>query len=383
MRVIYYFLKAISSIVVPLHRSFIYIRFLGNNSFSTINKSQRINLDIPSLKKQLPKSAISFYTSYKSPLFKIYICPKTSVSSLGLLSSKCLVLPYNLPVENLAQSIILISAYKKMFSLQNQKEFKAGSYVLFFNPFSYANIAHWLTEALVKIWTCKDILQKNDQFLIPKSNMTEFAIDSIKALGFKNKCIVHDTSKVIFQKVKVINSSGRQAEFDPCLLEIRKTILEKTNNSVLPSKKFYVLYVKRHKNSKRKIINEREMLELLKSKFEVKVIDPSQLSFSQQVSEFSKTKCVISVHGAALSNMIWMKEGSHVIELFKDIQSYDGNFYGPPNSPSHWYSRLSAVMNLNYHLFQCIPPKSHSKMAVSPLIVDCEKLNKLVEKIYK
>ena len=76
MRVIYYFLKAISSIVVPIHRSLIFIRFLGINSFSTINQSQRINLDIPSLKKQLPESAISFYDSYKSPLLKIYSCPK-------------------------------------------------------------------------------------------------------------------------------------------------------------------------------------------------------------------------------------------------------------------------------------------------------------------
>ena len=94
MRIAYYFLRKISSLFVPIHSSFIYIRFLGINTFSVINKSQRINLDIPSLKKQLPKSAISFYTSYKSPLYKIYICPKTSVSSLGLLSSNvwsCLI----------------------------------------------------------------------------------------------------------------------------------------------------------------------------------------------------------------------------------------------------------------------------------------------------
>ena len=233
MRVIYYFLKAISSIVVPVHRSFIYLRFLGNNSFSTINKSQRINLDIPSLKKQLPESAISFYDSYKSPLLKIYSFPKTRVSLLGVLSSKGLILPYNLPIENLAQTIILISAYKKLIFQRSSHEFKSGSYILFFNPFSHSNIAHWLTEALVRIWLCKDIIQKNDQFLIPRSSMTEFAIDSIRALGFKNECKIHDTSKFIYERVKVINSNGRQTEFDPCLVEIRKNILAKTNNSIM------------------------------------------------------------------------------------------------------------------------------------------------------
>jgi len=382
MRVIYYFLKAISSIVVPVHRSFIYLRFFGNNSFSTINKSQRINLDIPSLKKQLPESAISFYDSYKSPLLKIYSCPKTCVSSLGIVSSKGLVLPYNLPIENLAQTIILISAYKKLIFQRSSYEFKSGSYILFFNPFSHSNIAHWLTEALVRIWLCKDIIQKNDQFLIPRSSMTEFAIDSIRALGFKNECKIHDTSKFIYERVKVINSNGRQTEFDPCLVEIRKTILAKTNNSIMSKENPYVLYVKRHKTSKRKILNEEEMIDLLKSQFEIKVIEASQMSFSQQVLEFSKTWCVISMHGAALSNMIWMKEGAHVIELYKDLRSYDGNIYGPPNSPSSWYSRLSALMNLNYHLFQCNPPANHSKMAVSPFIVDCSKLNKLVNQIY-
>ena len=382
MRVIYYFLKAISSIVVPLHRSFIYIRFLGNNSFSTINKSQRINLDIPSLKKQLPESAISFYDSYKSPLLKIYSCPKTRVSLLGVLSSKGLILPYNLPIENLAQTIILISAYKKLIFQRSSLEFKTGSYILFFNPFSHSNIAHWLTEALVRIWLCKEIIQKNDQFLIPRSNMTEFAIDSIRALGFKNDCKILDTSKFIYERVKVINSNGRQTEFDPCLVEIRKTILAKNNNSIMSKENPYILYVKRHKTSKRKILNEEEMIDSLKSQFEIKVIEASQMSFSQQVLEFSKTFCVISMHGAALSNMIWMKEGAHVIELYKDLRSYDGNIYGPPNSPSSWYSRLSALMNLNYHLFQCHPPANHSKMAVSPFIVDCSKLNKLVNQIY-
>ena len=382
MRVIYYFLKAISSLVVPVHRSFIYLRFLGNNSFSTINKSQRINLDIPSLKKQLPESAISFYDSYKSPLLKIYSFPKTRVSLLGILSSKGLILPYNLPIENLAQTIILISAYKKLIFQRSSHEFKSGSYILFFNPFSHSNIAHWLTEALVRIWLCKDIIQKNDQFLIPRSSMTEFAIDSIRALGFKNECKIHDTSKFIYERVKVINSNGRQTEFDPCLVEIRKTILAKTNNSIMSKENPYVLYVKRHKTSKRKILNEEEMIDLLKSQFEIKVIEASQMSFSQQVQEFSKTWCVISMHGAALSNMIWMKEGAHVIELYKDLRSYDGNIYGPPNSPSSWYSRLSALMNLNYHLFQCNPPANHSKMAVSPFIVDCSKLNKLVNQIY-
>ena len=382
MRVIYYFLKAISSIVVPVHRSFIYLRFFGNNSFSTINKSQRINLDIPSLKKQLPESAISFYDSYKSPLLKIYSFPKTRVSLLGVLSSKGLILPYNLPIENLAQTIILISAYKKLIFQRSSYEFKSGSYILFFNPFSHSNIAHWLTEALVRIWLCKDIIQKNDQFLIPRSSMTEFAIDSIRALGFKNECKIHDTSKFIYERVKVINSNGRQTEFDPCLVEIRKTILAKTNNSIMSKENPYVLYVKRHKTSKRKILNEEEMIDLLKSQFEIKVIEASQMSFSQQVLEFSKTWCVISMHGAALSNMIWMKEGAHVIELYKDLRSYDGNIYGPPNSPSSWYSRLSALMNLNYHLFQCNPPANHSKMAVSPFIVDCSKLNKLVNQIY-
>ena len=382
MRVIYYFLKAISSIVVPVHRSFIHLRFLGNNSFSTINKSQRINLDIPSLKKQLPESAISFYDSYKSPLLKIYSFPETRVSILGVLSSKGLILPYNLPIENLAQTIILISAYKKLIFQRSSHEFKSGSYILFFNPFSHSNIAHWLTEALVRIWLCKDIIQKNDQFLIPRSSMTEFAIDSIRALGFKNECKIHDTSKFIYERVKVINSNGRQTEFDPCLVEIRKNILAKTNNSIMSKENPYVLYVKRHKTSKRKILNEEEMIDLLKSQFEIKVIEASQMCFSQQVLEFSKAWCVISMHGAALSNMIWMKEGAHVIELYKDLRSYDGNIYGPPNSPSSWYSRLSALMNLNYHLFQCNPPANHSKMAVSPFIVDCLKLNKLVNQIY-
>ena len=382
MRIVNHILKVISSLFVKIHILLINVLFLRMNSFSVINKSQKINLDIPSLKGQLPESSIGFFNSYKSPLYKIYNCPKSCISLLGVLSSNGFVLPYNLPVENLAQSIILISAYKKIISLKNPNEFKEGSYILFFNPFSYSNIAHWLTEALVRIWICRDIIKINDQFLIPKSNMTEFAIESIRALGFQNDCLIHDSSRVIFQQIKVINSSGRQSEFDPCLPEIRETILAKTNNLTFASKESYILYVKRHEKSNRKILNEEEVLESLKSQFEVKVIEPSQMSFDQQVREFSETRYVISMHGAALANIIWMKRGAHVVELYKDLRNYYENIYGPPKTPSSWYSRLSAVMSLEYHLFQCIPSSSQLKNVDNTLIVDCKKLSKLLKKIF-
>ena len=382
MNIINYFDGAISYLFVHIHSFFLHIRFPRVRKFSINTESQRVDLDISSLYSQVPESAIPFFNSYESPIFKLFICSNACISSLGIVSSKGLVLPYNLPAENRAQSTLLASAYKKMLSREAPSVFTKGSYVLFYNPFSYSNIAHWLTESLVRLWLCKDLLTINDTLIIPYSSMTTFAIDSIRTLGIKNDYMIHDSPNMNFQELKVIHSTGRQSEFHLSIREMSKTILGNMSSTLVSSEIFTVLYIKRHAQSRRRILNEEELFETLQSQFKLKIIDPSCLSFNQQVQEFNSTKCVISLHGAALSHLIWMKEGSHVIELYKDLNSYLGNIYEPPKSPSSWYTRLSTIMNLNYHLFQCFSPNSKSTNAPSSsLVVDCAKLKKLLIKI--
>ena len=285
MNIINYLYGAISYLLIKIHSFLVQIRFPHVRKFSINTERKRVDLDITSLNSQVSESTIILFNSYVSPIFRLYKCSNSCISHLGIVSSKGLVLPYNLPAENRAQSILIASAYKKMLFREAPNSYTKGSYVLFYNPFSYSNIAHWLTESLVRLWICKDLLTINDTLVIPNSSIKNFAIDSIRALGIQNDFIIHDSPRMIFQELKVIQSTGRQSEFPLSISEMSNTILENISGKKDSSEIFNILYVKRPHQSRRRILNEEELFETLNSQYKLKVIDPCLLYTSDAADE--------------------------------------------------------------------------------------------------
>lgn len=76
-----------------------------------------------------------------------------------------------------------------------------------------------------------------------------------------------------------------------------------------------VLYVSRVK-AERSPANETSFVERLKRETNVRVIEAESINFLDQVALFSNAKAVIGVHGAGLTNQLWMKPKSYVLELF-------------------------------------------------------------------
>ncbi|MDB5147531.1 MAG: capsular polysaccharide biosynthesis protein-like protein, partial [Mucilaginibacter sp.] len=65
----------------------------------------------------------------------------------------------------------------------------------------------------------------------------------------------------------------------------------------------------------RKIINEDAILTILKQ-HHFKIINPEKLSIAEQAKAFSKAKAVISAHGAGLTNIVFCKPETVIVELF-------------------------------------------------------------------
>jgi SAM-dependent methyltransferase len=69
----------------------------------------------------------------------------------------------------------------------------------------------------------------------------------------------------------------------------------------------------------RSVVNEAAIQQKLESEGFVS-IDPSTLSFTEQVRVFSKAKYIVAASGAALLNMMWAPEGAKVIVLMNDAK---------------------------------------------------------------
>jgi len=76
-----------------------------------------------------------------------------------------------------------------------------------------------------------------------------------------------------------------------------------------------LLYVGRGSSSRRRLLNERDLMEALASiGFEI-LQDPASLSFAEQRRAFAEADVIVAPHGAALTNLTFCRPGTKVLEF--------------------------------------------------------------------
>jgi capsular polysaccharide biosynthesis protein len=130
------------------------------------------------------------------------------------------------------------------------------------------------------------------------------------------------------------------------------------------------VYISRRKSSRRKIANEVDILPLLRQTGFVEVFC-EDLSFKEQVILFSKVKYLVANHGAGMSNMLFMAEGSSVLEL-RALGDYSSNCY----------FSLASALNLKYYYQLCSRVGSDKDFHNADLVVEIEKLQNNLQILY-
>ena len=77
-------------------------------------------------------------------------------------------------------------------------------------------------------------------------------------------------------------------------------------------------YISRDLASKRKIVNENEIINILK-KYNYDVVYCENLTFEEQIKIFSNAKNVIAPQGAGLTNLFWSQKGINILELSSQV----------------------------------------------------------------
>lgn len=95
------------------------------------------------------------------------------------------------------------------------------------------------------------------------------------------------------------------------------------------------LYIKRDDAKFRKLIDEEKLINKVK-KYNFSSVSLGKLPFKDQVSKFHHSPITLGIHGAGLTNMIFSKEKSHIIEL------YDSDYV----NINYWF--FANLMNINY-----------------------------------
>ncbi len=229
------------------------------------------------------------------------------------------------------------------------------------------NYYHWLMDGIPRLL---DIYDK-----IP--NMTLMIWDFYRKWDFVMKSLLP------FRKLKIeIIPTGRLAYVPQLILpELRNHCCYYNKEKIERIKALYFdyfgtseklgnkIYITRRNNNRRKIVNENEVEYVLK-KYGFETIDCDRIPIEKQISIMSHANTLVSVHGAALTNMIFLRPHSKVLEFHRQKMT-------PFDHHSKIFWQLSCCMNHLYYHQICIPVgKNKMKFFTSDFYVNIPELKK-------
>lgn len=174
---------------------------------------------------------------------------------------------------------------------------------------------HWLFDALPRL----DMLQRSgiavDHYLIPKPKA--FHYEYLDLFGIPPKHVIpleKDSHAEVEQLIlpSLPSRTGvvtrRSCDF------LRKTVFKVITPPVTLST-HRRLYISRSQAEKRKVLNEDKVIQALES-YGFRTIVLEALSVVEQVTAFASADIIVAPHGAGLSNLVYCRPGTQVIECF-------------------------------------------------------------------
>ena len=223
---------------------------------------------------------------------------------------------------------------KKPFYLFSSNQQKiAGIGAVLISPESN-NYYHWLSDVLPRIKLYEPVIDQVDHFCVA-SNVPDKFLAVLKSQGIPKKKIllVKEKEKLHFDHLYVSSLPGSEGRSPQWAVDhIRKTFINP--NRQIKSSKY--IYFKRGEQVERKILNENSIIALLK-KNDFEIIEPGELSVTDQADLMQDADIIISAHGAALSNLLFSRDNITVIE-----------FFSPDYFRTDCYYSLSSIKNMNY-----------------------------------
>lgn len=208
---------------------------------------------------------------------------------------------------------------------------------------------HWIVDLLPRI----ELLRRRgidfntiDYFLV-NSYQYQFQRETLQTLGIPEHKILESDRHPHLQAKELICPSfpGYLGWPPPWAIEfLRQEFLTQTQgNSRYPER----IYISRNKARYRRVLNEEEVIEMLNQHGFVSIL-PETLSFQEQVAIFHHAKVIIAPHGSGLTNIIFCRPGTKIVELVS------------PHYVGHYYWAIGHYLKLQHYFvageaFECYP----------------------------
>ncbi|MCK0171440.1 glycosyltransferase family 61 protein [Aliiroseovarius sp. S1123] len=200
---------------------------------------------------------------------------------------------------------------------------------------------HWVTETLPRAIILRDRFP-DALPLIPLDVYGRY-IATLEAVGFQEVLPYPDHKNAVCDRIVLTDCPKIFGTTSPSLMcQVRKEVFKGLGINTADGADF--VYVSRSKSRGRKIANEDEIISLVK-RFGGEIINFEDYDFPSQVKLMSSCKVIVGIHGAGLTNMVFMPPGGTVIELLP-VRNGLRDYRKIGNSFKHQacYWRLSEAM---------------------------------------
>jgi hypothetical protein len=171
---------------------------------------------------------------------------------------------------------------------------------------------HWIFDTLPRLKLLKDSGFTYDKIVIPAQS--RFQRESLDLLGVDHACIISDPGLQVEADHLIVPTLPGTVGNPPAWAcdFLRRSFLPHLGVRGPQTRR---IYIARGDDATRRITNEPQLLRMLEREgFEI--IRPEEHRFLDQVRLFDEASIVIGAHGSGLSNLVFCRPGTQVIELF-------------------------------------------------------------------
>lgn len=190
---------------------------------------------------------------------------------------------------------------------------------------------HWMFDILPRVIKTVDVFGNSANIKLPEPifkyqrEWLDISVPNVSLSFFSSNGMGNLSSIVI------PSSSTTGTITSPWAIDLVRSLASNIKSTFDGTK----VYIRRQGNISRKIVNEVEVEKAL-SRIGFISVDPALLSVKEQIILFKGAETIVSAHGSALSNIIFCRPGTKVVEIF-------GPYCGET-----CYPRIAAHMNLRH-----------------------------------
>ncbi len=196
------------------------------------------------------------------------------------------------------------------------------------------NYYHWITQALPRLLLIQQHVNRPFVLVIPEDHQLEFHRSSLKLLQIESCQVIQNVNQ--YYKLGNVLYPTHDIQIGDYNDDLIRTLRDRLSRGSINEPANERVFIHRSSKATRHILNEEEVLDVFRS-FGFCIVEFEKLTFEDQISFLGKTGILAGVHGAGLTNMIFMPTHSMVFELTTKVNGDNYYYYSLSNTLSHKY----------------------------------------------